>query len=116
VPSCLVDPSFVSIECRLAEIPPQIVVGPDYESFGDKLEELIAKADGLVEQAHLNDAEGRTGKAKRNLSGANTRLKRFVRQVGSKKGQKAIDEMLREELMDEAETIRTDVQLLRESL
>jgi hypothetical protein len=116
MPTCIVDPSFSSIECRLAEIPPQIVVSPDYPELEDKLNRLLTKADDLVEQGQTFADAGDRGRARRSLSRAATRLQKFARAVGSRKGEKAIEETLREQLIDEAVTIRTDVVLLKQSL
>jgi len=116
MPDCSVDPSFSSIECRLAEMPAQIVVAPGYETYGEKLDSLLTKAEELVEQGQAHADQGRAGKARRSLSHASTRLKRFIRQLGTKKGVNAIEEPLRVELEAEADGLRTDIQLLRESL
>jgi hypothetical protein len=116
MPTCIVDPTFSSIECRLAEIPSQIVVSPDYPELEDKLQRLIAKASELVEQGQTFAAEGKVGRARRSLSRAITRLQKFARAVGSRKGEKAIEETLRQQLIDEAATIRTDILLLKQSL
>jgi hypothetical protein len=116
MPVCVVDPTFSSIECRLALIPAQIVVSPDYPELEEKLQTLIARATELVDQGQVFADEGNRGRARRVLSRAATRLGKFARAVGSRKGEKAIDESLRQQLIDEALDIRADILLLKQSL
>jgi len=91
-------------------------VSPGNAKFEVKLQKLLAKADALVGQAELLLSEGRADKAKRALSQTVTRLGRFARAVGSKKGQKVIELTLRARLIAEAEAVRGDARLLGQSL
>ena len=92
------------------------MVSPDYPELEQKLQTLIARATELVEQGQTSADEGDTGRARRALSRAATRLQKFARAVGSRKGEKAIEETLREQLIDESLGIKTDVVLLKQSL
>ena len=116
MPTCLVDPTFSSIECRLAELRAEIVVSPDHPELEDKLQALLARTSELVELGQSFTDQGNRGRARRVLSRAATRLQKFARAVGSRKGEQAIDATLREELIDEAAKLRTDVRLLKQSL
>jgi len=116
LPTCPIEATFSSLACRLAEIPPQIVVSPDAAKFEVKLDKLIAKAEAFVAQGQAFVAEGRADRGKRSVARAITRVGRFASAVGSKKGQKALEATLRERLVAEAEAIRTDARLLAQSL
>jgi len=94
----------------------EIVVSADHAELGDRLQALIARASALVDLGGSFTDEANHGRARRVLSRAATRLQKFARAVGSRKGEQAIDPTLRQALIDEAVSLRADIRLLKQSL
>ncbi len=107
--------TFDFIECRLATLLESVKEADDLGVLHARLERSLLRSHQAVEKAEQRVAGDHTASARRSLRRATKEIERFVRQLGSRRGDQ-IPESTRTTLAVEASVIKDDVTSLSASL
>jgi hypothetical protein len=114
--SCATEPveaSFRSLNCRLAALIAEVAAASELGSVQARLQLRLESAKDSKESAELACTEANIRGARQSLKRAVRRMAQVVRTLRSRKAKRAIEDALRQGLLDESDGVRRDLRTLK---